>query len=121
MNSSNLSRGISMKYTRYLINGNYSLFDQYQPQNSFVSSIVAILDIIRSFYLLSFCMFLMPFAIILDIGRLFRLLELKISRKFKQYSLVYKFRKNTINLIFKGSRMAYLLIQKTDSFIHLKL
>lgn len=117
MSATKIPRGVGMKYTRYLVYGNVFYYNRYETDIKIVRFLVSTFELIRTFYLLGFGFLLLPFALTLDTGRLFLYLEIRIKRKLKQISLIYKFRKNTINLVYRGGKLAYLLIQKTESFI----
>jgi hypothetical protein len=119
MNKSTYYRGIG-KYTRYLIFGNFFHCDIRFNEKSFFGAMASLFILIRTITLLGFSVLLFPFALALDTGRLFYFYEIMLSRKVKQYSLIYKFRRGTINLVYRGGRFAYLLMQKTDFFIQQK-
>jgi hypothetical protein len=120
MSTTKLSRGIGMKYTRNLVYGNFFQNNISTNDSKWLNGLISLFDLVRVFYLLGFSSALLPFAFAIDTGRLFYYLKIKLSRKLRQFSLIYKFRKNTINLVYRGSRLAYLIIHKTDLFIHLK-
>lgn len=118
MKTNSKSVGIRMKYTRYLI---YSekLADQWKPSRyKFVLWIQSFFELIRTFYLLGFCLALIPFAIVVDFGRYVYFIEIKTSRKLKHMTFVYNFRKSTV-YIHNVRRLAYMLIQKTNSQFNL--
>lgn len=118
MSATKIPRGVGMKYTRYLVYGNVFYYSRYETDIKIVRFLVSTFELIRTFYLLGFGFILLPFALVLDTGRLFLYIEIRLERKLKQLSLIYKVRKNTINLVYRGGKLAYLLIQKTESFIH---
>lgn len=119
MNKLKWPRGIGMKYTRYLIYGNFFHYGNYN-ENSLFGAIASLFLLFRTLSFLGLGILLFPFALTLDTGRLFFYYEIRISRRLKQYSLIYKFRRGTINLVYRGGRLAYLLMQKTDFFIQQK-
>lgn len=112
--------GFKMKYTNYLINGDFFV-SPYNSKSKIAETIMTMLSIIASFYLLGFFFALLPFSIATDFGRLFLSIEIRLMRKLKQISLVQSFRRNTLGLVYRGSRLAYLLIQKTGPNAHLKI
>jgi hypothetical protein len=121
MNTTKIPRGIGMKYTRNLMYGNFFQNNIEISKDHWSYRLVSMLDLVRAFYLLGFSILLFPFALTIDTGRLFYYLELKLSRKLKQISQVYKYKKNPISLlVYRSSQLAYLIIHKTDSIIHLK-
>jgi hypothetical protein len=111
MNTAKVSRGIGMKYTRYLIYGNYYEYNAGDGKPKWVRGITSFFELVRVLYLLGFSSFLLPFALTIDTGRLFLYLEIKLFRRLKQISLIYRVRKNTISLVDYGSRWAYSLIR----------
>lgn len=121
MSTTKIPRGIGMKYTRNLIYGNFFQNNIVLSKDHWMYRIVSLLDLIRVFYLLGFSFLLLPFALTIDTGRLFYYLEIKLTRKLKQISQIYKYKKNPISLlVYRGSHLAYLIIHKTDSLMHLK-
>lgn len=114
MKTNNKSVGIRMKYTRYLLYSD-KLADPWKPSRyKVVLWIQNFFELIRTFYLLGFCVALIPFAIVVDFGRYIYFMEIIASRKIKHLTFVYNFRKSSIYFL-NVRRLAYMFIQKTNS------
>lgn len=118
MNTSKFFQRVGMKYTRYLIYGNFFVSKLNYSENTYLSALVSLFDLIRTFSLLGLGSLLLPFALLLDTGRIFFYHHIRLSRRLRHVSFIYNLRKNTAGIFSLGSRFAYLIIRKTDSIFH---
>lgn len=117
MNTSVQFRKAYMKYTHNLIFGNFFVSRIiYGKEDNFFLTVLPFIDLVRTFVLLGLATFLLPFALTLDFGRLLIYFHLRASRKYKNISIVYSLRKNTVNFFYRSGLVAYLKNRFNHSF-----
>ena len=79
-----------MKYTQYLLKGDYFKYQLYSPDQSFLKTLYHGIILLISCYLFSFCFLLLPVTLMTDFGRTLYCIELKIVRRSPMMNFMKK-------------------------------
>lgn len=77
-----------MKYTRYLLRGNYFQYQHFSPGNVIIKAVYESFIMVLSCYIVSFCCLLIPVTITTDLLRNLYCIEIKFSRRMRQNAFV---------------------------------
>jgi hypothetical protein len=105
-------QGIVMKHTRYLVNGSFLSSGQEISDRKFIRVLVIGFRILGSFYLLGFCIGLLPFTIIFDSARIAYATELRFNRKVSQFLESLNDGNTYLSMLYRRSRFVYMQILK---------